>query len=234
MKSRGEKGGFAIAIYSLNINIISRGKGKSAVAAAAYRAGELIKNEHDGQAHDYTRKKGIVYTEALLPENAPDEYAARATLWNAVEKIEKAKNAQLAREVRLAVPAEFSLEQNINLVREYVRDNFVNQGMCADIAMHDKRDGNPHAHVLLTMRPFEKDGTWSAKSKMEYILDDNGERIKLPSGRYKTRKISAKDWDERSKAEEWRENWANILNQHLENAGHESRVDHITTTRKSF
>ena len=216
----------------MNINIISRGKGKSAVGAAAYRAGEQIKNEYDGQTHDYTKKTGIVYTEMFLPINAPDEYGERSILWNAVEKIEKNKNAQLSREVRLALPAEFTLEQNIKLVHEYIRDNFVYHGMCADICIHDKADGNPHAHVLLTMRPIERDGTWAAKSKMEYILDDNGERIKLPSGRYKTRKITATDWDECSKAEEWRKAWADIVNAYLENGGHKSRVDHRSYERQ--
>jgi len=215
----------------MNINIISRGKGKSAVGAAAYRAGTLIKNEYDGQIHDYSRKEGVVFTELFFPVDAPDS-DDRAALWNAVEKIEKAKNAQLAREVRLALPAEFTLEQNINLVHEYVKHNFVMEGMCADICIHDKLDGNPHAHVLLTMRPFERDGSWGAKSKMEYILDDNGERIKLPSGRPKTKKISTTGWDERSNAETWRKAWQDSLNQHLENNGYETRVDHRSYERQ--
>ena len=218
----------------MNINIISRGKGKSAVAAAAYRAGESIKNEYDGQVHDYTSKKGIVHAEILLPENASVEYLNRSELWNAVEKIEKAKNAQLSREVRLALPNVFSLEQNINLVHEYVRQNFVDKGMCADICIHDRGDGNPHAHVMLTMRPFEKGGTWGAKSKMEYILDDNGERIKLPSGRPKTKKISVTGWDEQGNAEIWRKSWADILNDNFEKYGHEIIVDHRSYARQGL
>ena len=113
-----------MAIYHLSIKIISRGKVKSAVAAAAYRAGEKIKNEYDGIEHDYTRKGGVVHTEILLPDNAPTEYADRAVFWNAVEKIEKAKNAQLAREIELALPAELTLLQNRSLVREYVKRPF--------------------------------------------------------------------------------------------------------------
>ena len=116
----------------MNINIISRGKGKSACVAAAYRAGEIIKNDYDGQIHDYTKKKGIAYTEILLPENAPAEIFNRSVLWNSVEKVEKNKNAQLAREVRISLPAEFNIEQNINLVHDYVKRNFVDRGMCAD------------------------------------------------------------------------------------------------------
>jgi len=120
-----------VALYHLSIKIISRGKGKSAVAAAAYRAGERITNEYNGDTHDYTRKRGIVHTEILLPEHAPSEYVDRAILWNAVEKIEGAKNSQLAREIQLDLPRELTMEQNILLAREYVQKHFVEQGMCA-------------------------------------------------------------------------------------------------------
>jgi len=159
-----------------------------------FRAGETITNEYDGITHDYTRKSGIAHTEILLPEHAPWEYADRSILWNAVEKIEKAKNSQLAREIELALPVELSKEQNIFLVRDYVKNNFVDSGMCADICIHDKNDGNPHAHILLTMRPIEPSGEWGAKSKKEYILDKNGEKIRLKSGEFKTAKINATDW----------------------------------------
>ena len=177
-----------MAIYHLCIKIISRGKGKSAVAASAYRSGEKIKNEYDGIVHDFTRKGGIAHTEILLPQNAPQAFLDRGTLWNSVEKIEKSKNSQLAREIEIALPKELNREKQIELVREYVKDNFVYIGMCADIALHDKNDGNPHAHILLTMRPLNEDTTWGAKSKKEYILDENGEKVKLKNGNYKTRK----------------------------------------------
>ena len=123
-----------MAIYHYSIKIISRGKGQSAIAAAAYRAGEKITSEYDGRISDYTRKGGIVHTEIMLPDNAPAEYQDRAVLWNAVEKIEKAKNSQLAREIQLALPVELSHMQNVNLVREYVKKNFTDNGMCADFA----------------------------------------------------------------------------------------------------
>jgi len=109
--------------------------------------------------HDYTRKGGIVHTEILLPANAPPEYADRTDLWNAVEKTEKAKNSQLARELEIALPKELSLLQNKALVRDYVKTHFVEHGMCADIAIHDTGGGNPHAHIMLTMRPFNEDRT---------------------------------------------------------------------------
>lgn len=131
-------------------------------------------------------KGGIAHTEILFPETAPSEYADRAVLWNAVEKIEKAKNAQLAREIELALPVELSLEQNTDLVRAYCRQYFVNVGMCADICIHDKQDGNPHAHVMLTMRPFNDDATWGTKQKKEYIPDANlKERVANPIRQWK-------------------------------------------------
>lgn len=191
-----------MAIYHLCIKIISRGKGKSAVAASAYRSGEKIKNEYDGIVHDFTRKGGIAHTEILLPQNAPQEFSDRGTLWNSVEKIVNSKNSQLAREIEIALPKELDREKQIELVREYVKEYFVKVGMCADIALHDKGDGNPHAHILLTMRPLNEDTTWGAKSKKEYILDENGEKVKLKNGNYKARKINTTDWNEQDKAEQ--------------------------------
>ena len=218
-----------MAIYHLSIKIISRGKGKSAVAAASYRSGEKIKNEYDGIVHDFTRKGGIAHTEILLPQNAPQEFSDRGTLWNSVEKIEKSKNSQLAREIEIALPKELNREKQIELVREYVK-----VGMCADIALHDKNDGNPHAHILLTMRPLNEDKTWGAKSKKEYILDENGEKVKLKNGNYKTRKINTVDWNEQDKAEEWRKTWADITNKYLEENSIQEKVDHRSYQRQGI
>ena len=225
---------FLMAIYHLSIKIISRGKGKSAVAASAYRSGEKIKNEYDGIVHDFTRKGGIAHTEILLPENAPQEFLDRGTLWNSVEKIEKSKNSQLAREIEVALPKELDREKQIELIREYVKENFVKVGMCADIALHDKNDGNPHCHILLTMRPLNEDTTWGAKSKKEYILDENGEKIKLKNGNYKTRKINTTDWNEQDKAEEWRKAWADITNKYLEENSIQDKVDHRSYQRQGI
>ena len=223
-----------MAIYHLSIKIISRGKGKSAVAAASYRSGEKMKNEYDGIVHDFTRKGGIAHTEILLPQNAPQEFSDRGTLWNSVEKIEKSKNSQLAREIEIALPKELDREKQIELVREYVKENFVKVGMCADIALHDKDDGNPHAHILLTMRPLNEDKTWGAKSKKEYILDENGEKVKLKNGNYKTRKINTVDWNEQNKAEEWRKTWADITNKYLEENNIQEKVDHRSYQRQGI
>ena len=228
-----------MAIYHLSIKIISRGKGKSAVAASAYRSGEKIKNEYDGIVHDFTRKGGIAYTEILLPQNAPQEFSDRGTLWNSVEKIEKSKNSQLAREIEVALPQELDREKQIELVKEYVKENFLNVGMCADIALHDKNDGNPHCHILLTMRPLNEDTTWGAKSKKEYILkeyilDENGEKVKLKNGNYKTRKINTVDWNEQDKAEHWRKAWADITNKYLEENNIQEKVDHSSYQRQGI
>ena len=223
-----------MAIYHLFIKIISRGKGKSAVAAYAYRSGEMIENEYDGIVHDFTKKGGIAYTEILLPQNAPQEFVNRSVLWNSVEKIEKSKNSQLAREIEIALPKELNREKQIELVREYVKENFVKVGMCADIALHDKNDRNLHAHILLTMRPLNEDKTWGAKSKKEYILDENGEKVKLKNGNYKTRKIDTVDWNEQDKAEEWRKSWADITNKYLKENSIQEKVDHRSYQRQGI
>ena len=224
-----------MAIYHCSIKVISRGKGKSAVAAAAYRAGEKITNEFDGMTHDYTHKGGVVHTEILLPDHAPAEYTDRAVLWNEVEKIEKAKNAQLAREIEIALPRELTREQGISLVREYVERHFVAAGMCADVCLHDTGGGNPHAHIMLTMRPFDERGEWGAKQKKEYILDRDGNKIYDPKKRqYKCKSIPATDWNEQTKAEEWRAAWAGLCNQALEQYGHAERIDHRSYERQGI
>ncbi len=158
-------GGDTIAIYHCSIKILIRGKGKSAVAAAAYRSGEKLTNEWDGLTHDYTKKGGVVHSEILLPAHAPPAFSDRSTLWNSVELSEKSNNAQLAREVEIALPVELSREEQTRLVREYCSSQFVSKGMIADFNLHDTGGGNPHAHILLTMRPLDEKGAWLPKSK---------------------------------------------------------------------
>ena len=223
-----------MAIYHCSIKIISRGKGKSAVAAAAYRSGETLTNHYDGVIHDFTRKGGIVHTEILLPPHAPPDFADRSILWNSVEKIEKAKNSQLAREIEIALPVELDREQRIQLVREYVKENFVSVGMCADFAIHDKQDGNPHAHIMLTMRPLEQSGEWGAKSKKEYLLDKDGQRIKRKNGTFKSRKVDTVDWNSQEKAEVWRQAWADIANRYLAAQDRLERIDHRSYKRQGI
>ena len=221
-----------MAIYHCSIKVFSRSKGVSAVAKAAYRAAEVIRSDYDGNTYDYSRKRGIVYKEIMLPKHAPSEYTDRAVLWNAVEKSERNGNAQLAREIEVSLPVELTQEQNIDLVRDYVKRHFVEQGMCADVCVHDTGVGNPHAHILLTMRPINEDGSWGRKSKKEYILNECGERIRLFNGTFKTRKICSVDWNEPTKAEEWRSAWADAVNTALKNANIPLRVDHRSYKRQ--
>ena len=216
-----------MAIYHCSIKIISRGKSQSAVASAAYRAGEKILNEYDGRLNDYSRKKGVDFTNIFLPENAPPEYKNRATLWNAVERVEKAKNSQLAREIEIALPVELSYFQNKALVREFVQNTFVQHGMCADMALHKMDSHNPHCHIMLTMRPFNEDGTWGDRQRKVYHLDDNGDKIyDAVKRQYKCGKEQTTDWNEKHKADEWRKAWEDYANAHLEKHGHAERIDH--------
>ena len=223
-----------IAIYHCNISIVSRGKGKSAVAAAAYRSGEKLTNEWDGMTHDYTRKGGVVHTEIMLPPHAPPSFSDRSTLWNSVELYEKAGNAQLAREIDAALPIELSREEQIRLVREYCSSQFVSRGMCVDFAIHDTDSGNPHCHIMLTMRPLDERGAWAAKSKKEYDLDENGERIRLPSGRYKTHKVDLTGWNDKDNTLLWRKAWADYTNDFLERNGSPERIDHRSNAERGI
>ena len=227
-------GGDTIAIYHCSIKILSRGKGKSAVAAAAYRSGEKLTNEWDGLTHDYTKKGGVVHSEILLPAHAPPAFSDRSTLWNSVELSEKSNNAQLAREVEIALPVELSREEQTRLVREYCSSQFVSKGMIADFNLHDTGGGNPHAHILLTMRPLDERGAWLPKSKKEYVLDENGEKIRLPSGRYKTRKVDLVDWNNRENAEVWRRAWADLANDFLAQNNRPERIDHRSYERQGI
>jgi len=222
-----------MAIFHCAIKIIKRSAAKSAVAAAAYRSASLFRSEYDGRVFDYTRKTGVLHTEILLPPQAPREYLDRSTLWNAVEKIEKAKNSQLAREVEISLPTELTWEQNLSLAREYARRAFVEAGMCADLCFHDKGDGNPHCHILLTLRPINEDGTWGLKQKKQYEFDESGNKIYDPKTRqYKCRAVDTTDWRDRGKAEVWRESWAALVNEYLKQSGHDARVDHRSYARQ--
>ena len=206
----------------------------SAVAATAYRSGGKITNEWDGMIHDYTRKRGIVHSEILLPSNAPPDFQDRGTLWNSVEQIEKACNSQLARELEVALPIELSREEQVRLVRAYCSSQFVSRGMCADFNIHDTGSGNPHAHILLTMRPMDERGKWLPKSKKEYVLDESGERIRLPSGNFKTRKVDLVDWNSQENAEVWRKSWADLANEYLAQNNRPERIDHRSYERQGI
>ncbi len=219
-----------MAIYHCTIKIIGRGSGRSttgtsAVGAAAYRSGTHLINEWNGVESDFTRKSGVVYSEICLPEHAPEAFRDRSTLWNSVEMAERRGNAQLAREIEAALPMELPLEEQIKLVQEYVKQ-FVDAGMCVDFSIHDKKIGNPHVHIMLTMRPLTEDGRWGLKSRMVYDLDDQGERIRLPSGKWKSHKEDLIDWNSKENAVKWRATWAELSNKYLEANGVQERIDH--------
>ncbi len=197
-------------------------------------AARKLTNEWDGMTHDYTRKGGVVHTEIMLPLHAPPSFSDRSTLWNSVELYEKAGNAQLAREIDAALPIELSREEQIRLVREYCSSQFVSKGMCVDFVIHDTNSGNPHCHIMLTMRPLDERGTWAAKSKKEYDLDENGERIRLPSGRYKTHKVDLTGWNDKDNTLLWRKAWADFTNDFLERNGSPERIDHRSNAERGI
>lgn len=211
----------------LKIKITQRSKRQSAVAGAAYQSGESLFSEYDQKRKSYTEKRGIIYTEIMLPPNAPPEYADRGTLWNAVEAVEKQWNSQLARRFVVTFPREVPAEQYPDMIREYCNEHFVSKGMCCDLAIHapDPPGHNPHCHIMLTMRAMDEKGKWLPKSRKVYDLDENGERIRLPSGNWKSHKEDTVDWNEQYHAEDWRHGWEVVQNRYLEMAGSTERVD---------
>ena len=168
----------------------------------------------------------------MLPSHAPPAFADRSTLWNSVEEIEKSSTAQLAREIEVALPVELSRAEQLALVRSFVKDNFVDAGMCVDFAIHDKGTGNPHAHILLTIRPIKENGKWGAKCRKVYDLDSQGQRIPDGKGGWKNHREDTTDWNRRENAEKWRAAWAAYTNRALEAAGRPERIDHRSYKRQ--
>ena len=189
-----------MAIYHLSARIVSRKSGRSAVAAAAYRAGERLEEDSSGITHDYTRKEGVEHSEILRPEGAPLWVMNRSALWNAVELIERRRDAQLAREVEIGLPIELDAASQVELLREYVQRAFVVHGMVADCAIHRDDPNNPHAHILLTTRRVSEQGF----------------------GR------KERSWNDRARLMDWRRGWEEVTNQHLARAGLAVRIDHRT------
>ena len=203
-KHQAAKGAAGVASFHFSAQVISRGKGRSAIAAAAYRSGARLTDERSGVDYDYRRRKGVVHTEIVAPEGAAPWLSDRGRLWNHAQAVEKRRDAQLAREINMALPHELSAEARRDLVLGFVREQFVSRGMVADVAIHDPIDGdarNHHAHVMLTLRRATAEG-----------LD-----------RGKTR-----EWNSDALLNSWRENWAAHQNRMLERGGHADRVDHRT------
>ena len=164
-----------MVIYHMESKIVSRGMGRSVVAASAYMSCSRLYNDYDGVQHDYTRKQGLIWQDVFLPPQAPQEWRDREQLWNAVEAAEKTKDSRLAREIIVALPVELEPDEQIALTSAYISQQFAADGMCADVAIHDTDGHNPHAHILLTMRPLNEDGTWQYKTEKEYLCMKDGE-----------------------------------------------------------
>ena len=175
-----------MAIYHLEAKVVGRGAGRSAVAASAYLSCSHLYNDYDGVQHDYTRKQGLVWQRVFLPEYAPQEWQDREKLWNAVEEVETAKDSRLAREFVVALPIKLNREEQIELLQEFVREQFVADGMCADAAIHDTDGHNPHAHILLTVRPLDERGKWQYKTEKEYLCMRNGEERGFTAAEFKS------------------------------------------------
>ena len=226
-----------IALFHFHVTQIKRSAGQSAVAAAAYRSGEKLHSEYYGEDSDYTRKGGVVCSEILLPAHAPPEYADRETLWNAVEKVERGKKAQLAYSFDIALQNEFSMEENINLARQFLLEQFVSRGMIVDFAVHlpDKEDGgisNPHFHVMCPIRPIEPNGKWGNKQRREYVLDESGNRIPDGTGDYVFNAVPTTDWGSPEMLEHWRQAWAELCNAKFAEKELPSRIDHRSYERQ--
>ena len=213
-----------MALYHFHVGQIKRSAGRSAVECAAYRAGEKLYSEYYGLVSDYTRKGGVMYTEILLPPHAPREYADRQTLWNAVEEAERNRNAQLAYSFDIALQNEFTMEENMQLARKFLLDNYVSRGMIADFAVHqpDKNGGisNPHFHVMCPIRPLNPDGTWGAKQRRVYR--ENGKFDAVPTT----------GWGKPETLEAWREAWSALCNAKFEEKGLPCRIDHRSYERQ--
>ncbi len=182
-----------MAIYHMESKIVSRGTGRSIVAASAYMSCSRMVSDYDGVQHDYTRKQGLVWQEVFLPPQAPREWHDREQLWNAVEAAEKMKDSRLAREIIVALPIELDHEEQIALTSAYISQQFVADGMCADVALHDADGHNPHAHILLTMRPLNKDGTWQYKTEKEYLCMKDDEERGFTAAEYKS--VQTEGWE---------------------------------------
>lgn len=174
-----------MAIYHMEAKVVSRGSGRSAVAASAYMNCSRMYNDYDGIQHDYTRKHGLIYQEVMLPPMAPLDWKDREQLWNAVEAAEKTKDSRLAREFVVALPIELDTDSNISLLRDFIQKNFVALGMCADFAIHDTDGHNPHAHILLTVRPLNENGTWQYKTEKEYLCIKDGKEKGFTAAEFK-------------------------------------------------
>ena len=211
------------------ITIVKRSQGQSAdsplLPGPLTRAANGCSVSTTRKQNSTTRRKNLSTPRSCCrPMRRPDMQTGQR-LWNAVEAVENQWNSQLARRIVLAFPVEVPKEQYLPMLKEFCNEQFVSKGMIADFAIHDKEDGNPHAHILLTIRAMDEHGKWLPKARKVYDLDENGERIRLPSGNWKCHKENTVDWNDQKYAEVWRHGWETITNRYLEAAGRPERVD---------
>ena len=217
---------------STRFSIVKRSKGQSAVEKSSYISRCTLTSEYTGETYYPKYHEDLVHSEVSLPDHAPKEFADRSVLWNSVEQIEKNKNAQLARMLKLNMPNGWSYDLAVATVKEYVQKNFVEKGMCADWAVHDscnEKTGqrNLHAHIMLTLRPLQQDGTWGTKQHKVYILDEQGNKIKNKNGKgWKSTTEQTTDWNSPDNAKKWRANWAEIINATNEHIGLNEKWEH--------
>jgi len=228
-----------MALFHFSVTQVKRSAGQSAIAAAAYRAGEKLYSEYYGEVSDYTRKGGVVHADILLPDHAPRPYQDRQVLWNAVEKAEKNKKAQLAYSLDIALQNEFTREENMALVHRFLTEQLLSRGMMVDYAIHepDTEDGgisNPHFHVLCPIRPIEKDGAWGNKQRREYVMDEQGNRLRDEAGKHIFNAVPTTDWGRPETLEAWRQAWAELCNFQFQEKGLPTRIDHRSYERQGL
>ena len=226
-----------MADYHFHVQRVKRSAGKSVVAAAAYRAGEKLKDDYYGLIHDYSKKE-VIKSGIFLPSHAPPRLQDRETLWNEVEKVEKHPAAQLAYSFDFSLQNEFTMEENIELAERFIKEQFVDRGMICDYAIHNPhRDGNvpnPHVHVLCPIRPLNKNGEWGNKRRRVYALDEDGNRIRDENGDYVFTGEYITDWDSPETLEKWRQAWAEYNNRLFEEKKLECRIDHRSFERQGI
>lgn len=234
-----------MAIFHMSISNVSRAKGSSSCASLAYIAASKVYEDRTHQTYSYGRKERVMKVATLLPDGAPTAYADAAQLFNAIEKYEQASNARTAKKIVVALPRELSLDESDEILTDFIRDNLCANGYCATYAIHRDKDGNnPHAHILVANRQINKKGEWSSKRKMEYALDEKGERIPLidkKTGKQKVDKRNRKQWkrisaeqnplDKKQFLEQLREAWAVECNKHL---SQEDRIDHRSNAARGI
>lgn len=215
-----------MSTFYFSASVISRGKNQSAVASASYRSGESLYSELDMETKSYGNRSVQPETFISAPKHAPEWVFNREILWNEVEYQENKANSRLAREIKLALPVELNNDLQRELLEEYVSENFVERGMVADVSIHRDVTHNPHAHIMLTVRPFNEDGSWGSKQKREYLKDEKGNFILDDNGKKKFKKIELTDWDSKQTLVEWRKNLAEKINEYYKENGIKEEVSH--------